>query len=244
MWSILLILAAVVPKIFFIVEGTTVTIPSTCQDDKLTNDSHNAALWMHNYYRKLLASGWAKDPKSNGGYAVTAKQMRELKYDCTGTNNLAKKTYDLIESCPKSDPQSSGYSLNFKRFHKHDVPEQEALEEAIKEWWGQLGNTGLGSDTTFRDDAAIANFAKMAYDKAENMACAVKNCQKQGQTLVACQYSSPITNDEKIYETGDVCSGCKAISKTCSNPRGLCIETDPFTCVVGVAQNPFRLADS
>ncbi|EPB78701.1 SCP-like protein [Ancylostoma ceylanicum] len=222
MWSIVLILAAVVPKISVTVEGTTVTIPTTCQDDKLTNDSHNAALWMHNYYRKLLASGWAKDPKSKGGYAATAKRMLELTYDCTGADNLAKKTYALIEGCPGDDPQPSpGYSLNFKRFQNYNVPEQDALEESIKEWWGQLGKTGLGSDTSFKTE--IASFANMANDKAEKMACAVKNCQKEGYTLVACQYSPAMQADEKIYETGAVCGGCKAINKACSNPRGLCV---------------------
>ncbi|EYB94269.1 hypothetical protein Y032_0173g395 [Ancylostoma ceylanicum] len=203
---------------------TPVTITPTCQDDKLTNDSHNAALWMHNYYRKLLASGWAKDKKSNGGYAKTAKQMRALEYDCANTTNSngAKSTYDLIKGCPRVNPTATnGYSLNFLRIDNHQISEQDALEQAIKTWWGQLETTGLGSDTKFNGNSGITNFANMAYDQADKVACAVQNCAKYGDTLVACQYNKVITDGEKIYETGKVCGGCTTIGKTCSNPRGL-----------------------
>ncbi|KIH58137.1 SCP-like protein, partial [Ancylostoma duodenale] len=133
---------------------------TTCPDDNLTQDSSNAALWMHNYYRKLLASGWAKDPKSTGGYAATAKQMLELEYDCaSGGSNGAKETFDLIKNCSLTDPKATnGYSLNFKRIQDYTISEQDALEQ-------------------------------MAFDKAEKVACAVKTCTVQGQTLVACQYN-------------------------------------------------------
>ncbi|KIH47293.1 SCP-like protein [Ancylostoma duodenale] len=183
---------------------------------------------MHNYYRKLLASGWAKDPKSTGGYAPTAKKMLELVYDCAtasgGDVNGANKTYNLIKDCPQDDPKATnGYSLNFKRFQTNPLSKQDALEQAIKEWWGELGAKSLGSDTTCHENSGITNFANMAFDKTEKVACAVQNCMKEGQTLVACQYNKEITNGEKIYETGDVCSGCTKLGKKCSNPRGLCV---------------------
>ncbi|KAL6724600.1 hypothetical protein Aduo_019473 [Ancylostoma duodenale] len=201
--------------------------PLTCSDDTLTFDSHNTALWMHNYYRKLLASGWAKDPKSKGGYATTAKQMLELNYDwCSGGTSGATKTYDLIKGCPQDNPKAtSGYSLNFLRIQNYTVSEQDALEHAIKTWWGQLETAGLGSDTMFNGDPGISSFANMAFDQAEKVACAVKTCTVQGQTLIACQYSPGITNGNKIYEKGDVCSGCNKLtpSRKCSNPRGLCL---------------------
>ncbi|KAL6724603.1 hypothetical protein Aduo_019476 [Ancylostoma duodenale] len=176
-------------------------------------------------FRKLLASGWAKDPKSTGGYAATAKQMLELEYDCaSGGSNGAKETYDLIKNCSLTDPKATnGYSLNFKRIQDYTISEQDALEQAIKEWWGQLGTKGLGSSTMFDENSGITNFANMAFDKAEKVACAVKTCTVQGQTLVACQYNQAITSGEKIYETGDVCSGCTKLGKKCSNPRGLCV---------------------
>ncbi|RCN28076.1 SCP-like protein, partial [Ancylostoma caninum] len=210
------------------VPHTPVTLPTTCSDDKLTQDSNNAALWMHNYYRKLLASGWAKDKKSKSGYALTAKKMLKLEYDCApaagGISNGATKTYDLIKDCPKSGnpTPSNGYSMNFLRLKNHTISEQEALEQAIKKWWGVLETKGLGSENTFSDNSEIASFAKMAHDGTEKLACAVQNCKQNGETLVACQYSPAIQDGDKIYETGKVCGGCKALSKKCSDPAGLC----------------------
>ncbi|KIH58294.1 hypothetical protein ANCDUO_11502 [Ancylostoma duodenale] len=172
---------------------TPVTLPTTCSDDKLTQDSNNAALWMHNYYRKLLASGWAKDKKSKSSYALPAKQMVALEYDCAkGTENGAKKTYELIKNCPSTTPPPTrGYSSNFLSLSNITVPEQDALEH-------------------------------MAYEKVSKVACAVKNCSASGKTLVACQYNSVINAGDKIYEPGKVCSGCKGLNKKCSNPAGLC----------------------
>ncbi|EYB96400.1 hypothetical protein Y032_0151g2847 [Ancylostoma ceylanicum] len=206
------------------VTHTPVTLPTTCQDDKLTQDSHDTALWMHNYYRKLLASGWAKDKKSESGYAPTAKKMLALTYDCDPAgNNGAKETYALIDSCPRKDPQpTNGYSLNFLRLKNYTVSEQDALKHAIKTWWGELEKTGLGSDTTFKENSGITSFANMAHDETDKVACAVKNCKQNGDTLVACQYSQPITDGNHIYETGKVCSGCRKLNTKCSNPQGLC----------------------
>ncbi|KAL6724611.1 hypothetical protein Aduo_019483 [Ancylostoma duodenale] len=201
-----------------------VTLPTTCPDDKLTQDSNNAALWMHNYYRKLLASGWAKDKKSKSGYALPAKQMLALEYDCAkGTENGAKKTYELIKDCPSTTPPpTSGYSLNFLSLSNITVSEQDALEHAIRSWWGDLEKNGLGSDTMFNENSGITNFAHMAYEKVSKVACAVKNCSASGKTLVACQYNSVINAGDKIYEPGKVCSGCEGLNKKCSNPAGLC----------------------
>ncbi|EYB96383.1 hypothetical protein Y032_0151g2841 [Ancylostoma ceylanicum] len=173
---------------------TPVTINATCKDDKLTQDSNNAALWMHNYYRKLLASGWAKDPKSKSGYAPPGKQMKALEYDCsnaTGTS-VAEQTYKAIENCQQTGTPNAtpGYSMNFLRINDHKISEQDALKQAIKTWWGELEKKGLGSDTTFHDNSGITSFANMANDQVDKVACAVRNCQRTGQTLVMCQYNS------------------------------------------------------
>ncbi|KIH62439.1 SCP-like protein [Ancylostoma duodenale] len=207
------------------VNHTPVTLPTTCPDDQLMQGSNSEALWMHNYYRRLLASGWAKDTKSESGYALPGKKMLKLEYDCAsgGGTNGATKTYDLIKDCPKTDPQATnGYSLNFLRLSNYTISEQEALEQAIKKWWGVLETKGLGSEYTFSENSEIASFAKMAHDETQKVACAVKNCKDKGQTLVACQYTPGIQNDEKIYETGKVCSGCRGLNKKCSDPAGLC----------------------
>ncbi|EYB96397.1 hypothetical protein Y032_0151g2846 [Ancylostoma ceylanicum] len=213
-----------VNRIIYEAAASEVTLPTTCQDDKLTQDSHDTALWMHNYYRKLLASGWAKDKKSESGYAPTAKKMLALTYDCaSGGDNGAKKTYALIENCPQTDPSPTpGYSLNFLRLKNYTVSEQDALKHAIKTWWSELENTGLGSETTFKEYSGITSFANMAHDETDKFACAVQNCKQNGETLVACQYSQNVDEGDPIYVTGKVCSGCNKLSKKCSNPQGLC----------------------
>ncbi|RCN40675.1 hypothetical protein ANCCAN_13378 [Ancylostoma caninum] len=176
---------------------------------------------------KLLASGWAKDPKAKSGYAPPGKQMKKLEYACsnTGGANIAEATYKAIEQCPATDPTSTaGYSMNFLRIKNYKLSQQDALKQAIEKWWGELGEKGLGDDTTFHDNSGIKSFANMAYDQADKFACAVQNCQQSGETLVACQYSPVIADGNKIYETGKVCSGCKKLNpaRKCSNPAGLC----------------------
>ncbi|EPB78697.1 hypothetical protein ANCCEY_02216 [Ancylostoma ceylanicum] len=175
-------------------------------------------------FRKLLASGWAKDKKSKSGFALPGKKMLALTYDCApGTDNGANKTYALIEKCPKTDPSPTpGYSLNFLRLKNYTVSEQDALKHAIKTWWGELEKTGLGSNTTFKENSGITSFANMAHDETDKFACAVQNCKQNGETLVACQYSQKVDEGDPIYVTGKVCSGCKNLNKKCSNPQGLC----------------------
>ncbi|KIH60391.1 hypothetical protein ANCDUO_09361 [Ancylostoma duodenale] len=149
---------------------TPVTLNTTCADDKLTQDSNNAALWMHNYYRRLLASGWAKDKKSKSGYAPPGKQMKKLEYDCSSTGtNIAAETYKAIESCPSTGtPQASaGHSMNFWRIGDYRLSEQDALEQ-------------------------------MANDQADKVVCAVRNCQQSGQTLVVCQYNAYVFTDTLV----------------------------------------------
>ncbi|RCN27534.1 hypothetical protein ANCCAN_26731 [Ancylostoma caninum] len=211
----------------FIVMATATTTGFACTYEFCNNMPNGIIACIYDD-RKLLASGWAKDKKSKSGYALTAKKMLKLEYDCAtasaGNTNGATETYNLIKDCPKSgDPKpSNGYSMNFLRLKNYTISEQEALEQAIKKWWGVLETKGLGSEYTFSDNSEIASFAKMAHDGTEKLACAVQNCKQNGETLVACQYSPAIGDGDKIYETGKVCGGCKALSKKCSDPAGLC----------------------
>ncbi|KAL6732173.1 hypothetical protein Aduo_002961 [Ancylostoma duodenale] len=60
---------------------TTICIDPALQNAKLmTDELRNTALNMHNYYRRLLASGWAKDKQLT--YAEPAKAMPKFEYDC------------------------------------------------------------------------------------------------------------------------------------------------------------------
>ncbi|KIH57993.1 SCP-like protein [Ancylostoma duodenale] len=113
--------------------------------------------------------------------------------------NIAAETYKAIESCPSTDPTAMpGHSMNFLRIGDYKLSEQDALKQAIKKWWGELGEKGLGDDTTFHDNSGIKSFANMAYDQADKFACAVQNCQQSGQTLVACQYSPYVFINELV----------------------------------------------
>ncbi|RCN35893.1 hypothetical protein ANCCAN_18227 [Ancylostoma caninum] len=202
---------------------TPVVIPPTCANDQLTLEANKAATWIHNYYRRLLATGWAKDGKS--GYAQPAKKMLELTYDCTGgPAGVAAETYAAIENCPTTDPQpTAGYSMNFKRLKNYTISDTGALEEAIKEWWSPLEKIGLGTNLEFTNGSPLTSFANMAYEETTKFACSAKNCPKIGETLVMCQYNPLITDGEMIYEPGKVCSGCRKLGKKCSDPQGLCV---------------------
>ncbi|KAL6724597.1 hypothetical protein Aduo_019471 [Ancylostoma duodenale] len=201
---------------------TPVEIPPPCANDKLTPDGNKAAIWMHNYYRRLLATGWAKDGK---GYAPPAKKMLELTYDCTGAAaGVAAKTYAAIEGCPTTDPQPmGGYSMNFRRLNDYTLSDKDALVQAITDWWSPLKNADLDTNLEFTDGSPLTSFANMAYEVTSKFACSVKNCPNIGKTLVMCQYNPPITDGEKIYEPGKVCSGCRNLGKKCSDPQGLCV---------------------
>ncbi|EYB94279.1 hypothetical protein Y032_0173g397 [Ancylostoma ceylanicum] len=205
---------------------TPVEITPSCTDDKMTEDGNKAAQWLHSYYRRLLATGWAKDGKS--AYAKPAKKMLELTYDCTaaggGAQSAAAQTYAAIENCPTADPAPiAGYSMNFKRLKNFTISDTGALEEAITDWWGPLEKIGLGSNLEFSDGSPLTSFANIAFDQTTKFACSVKNCPKIGETLVMCHYNPPITDGEYIYEAGKVCSGCGKLNKKCSSPPGLCI---------------------
>ncbi|RCN37248.1 hypothetical protein ANCCAN_16861 [Ancylostoma caninum] len=70
--------------------------------DKMSDDLRNTALFMHNYYRRLLATGWAKDKQI--GYAKTAAKMPVLKYSCQLEN--AATTYTA--TCPTATENANG----------------------------------------------------------------------------------------------------------------------------------------
>ncbi|KIH67255.1 hypothetical protein ANCDUO_02416 [Ancylostoma duodenale] len=100
----------------------------------MTDELRNTALYMHNYYRGLLASGWAKDGKI--GYAKPAAAMIQLKYDCDVENKIMEKFKDC-QTPTLTQP------FNFKQYSKFEESRESALKAVIDEWWSALAKTGV-----------------------------------------------------------------------------------------------------
>ncbi|EYC42651.1 hypothetical protein Y032_0522g2887 [Ancylostoma ceylanicum] len=131
-------------------------------EDGMNGDLQKIATTMHNYYRRLSATGWAEDAK--GGYTPLAKSMPALTYDCTaGADKIAQKTKDLIKDCPDASAvaPNMGGSVNYF-LSKHDVPREEVLREAIKTWAEQISTVGVGKDFVFKDDAKYKEYANVS----------------------------------------------------------------------------------
>ncbi|RCN45900.1 SCP-like protein [Ancylostoma caninum] len=189
-----------------------------CYDDMMTADMQDTALYMHNYYRKLIATGWAKD---KNGYAPRAKNMNALEYDC---DNIGEETAILLNCTnPKYTP-TSGYSLNYEKFSL-DVTPLDGLQKAISGWYDQLKNVDLDDKATYTSqiETNAKNFANMAVAQATKFGCAAERCQAQGYNIVACQYNSPPDIDSPLYEVGKPCAGCDKATTTCDQADGLCV---------------------
>ncbi|EYC12172.1 hypothetical protein Y032_0048g1648 [Ancylostoma ceylanicum] len=97
--------------------------PSTCKKALMTDEMEETAVNMHNYYRRLIATGWAEDPKSV--YAPRASKMNYLDFDC---DNLAVPMKTAINKCqiPADAPGQNVHVID-----KWDISRQAALEEVI-----------------------------------------------------------------------------------------------------------------
>ncbi|EPB75829.1 SCP-like protein [Ancylostoma ceylanicum] len=105
---------------------------------------------------------------------------------------------------------------------KYAPQAKNMMELAIEEWWKPLSETGVGENNEFTDEMnnnGLVKFANIAYDRSTKVGCAVKRCQDKGYTVVDCQYQTPISVGDKIYEKGKPCKSC---SQKCSPLGGLC----------------------
>ncbi|KAL6741918.1 hypothetical protein Aduo_015125 [Ancylostoma duodenale] len=229
--------------------NTKGTVCPTCTKD-VAEDVRATALDMHNYYRRLLATGWAKDKKIK--YAKQASQMNALVYN----KDLEDKAFDYVnpnpvntKSCPTK--QESDIGENFWK-GDYTLTHVEAVKEAMKFWWVPLESTGLGNNLEYSADmqqSTLKYVANIAYDQTKTIGCAVRTCAPQGITVVDCRYntigiknhnrlrmsvkgltkrplnwfdSRPITLDEPIYKAGKMpCKPCPT-GTTCSKLGGLC----------------------
>ncbi|KAK6753070.1 hypothetical protein RB195_012586 [Necator americanus] len=204
------------PSTFDPAEFTSSVCP-TC--DPSTQKFREAALYLHNYYRGLVATGWAEDAKSK--YAKPAKSMIQLTYD--KAQEVAANAYlTQNNDCPTA-PEDPGYSgENFWTSTDYKLSEEEAIEKAVEDWFGYLKTSGLGDDVTYASLSSnpAKQLGNVIHDKATSVGCAVKACQKAGVIVVDCRYDPKLTTG-KIYETGTTCSSCGS-NKKCSSLNGLC----------------------
>ncbi|RCN47146.1 SCP-like protein [Ancylostoma caninum] len=201
-------------------------IPALNCADEMTGDLQTIATDMHNYYRRLVATGWGKDKV---GYAPRANAMLGLKYVCGDPNvqgNIGKATKDLIDTCPKDAPQATAaYSLNHFYKETYKLSREELLQEAIKHWANEASVVGVGEKNLYKPDAGFNDYANMMQDTVSELTCAVKVCQNSGKSAVACQYNKPTVGDgDEIYQLGKPCSKCPT-GKSCDNALGggLCV---------------------
>ncbi|KAL6744509.1 hypothetical protein Aduo_017436 [Ancylostoma duodenale] len=184
----------------------------------MTDDLRDQALNMHNYYRRNLASGWAKDAKLI--YAKPSSAMPALlKYDCTLENTIMTTLKTCAGTAAATNKAENFLAYNDYKSERADVVEQ---------WWSPLAD--IGNENNLYSDsnpAALKTYINMAHKSATSVGCGVKLCQNLGQTLVQCAYDGVpiIADDDPIYPVGKPCSKCKDLQNTptCSALGGLCV---------------------
>ncbi|EYC13816.1 hypothetical protein Y032_0042g548 [Ancylostoma ceylanicum] len=185
-----------------------------------------AALNMHNYYRRLLATGWAKDKQLT--YAKPASKMIELEYD-KALEDAAIAEADKCGSTPTNGPEGESFWAA-SRGNSYEMPHLEAIQKAVEAWWAPVETTGFGDKLEYTADTSTSPLkyaANIAYESTTKIGCAVKNCPAQGVTVVDCRYSPKIADTDIIYTTGaKPCAQCKKTAGTteCSKLGGLCVK--------------------
>ncbi|KAK6733577.1 hypothetical protein RB195_017370 [Necator americanus] len=99
--------------------------PQVCATDSMTNDMSNMAVYMHNYYRALLGSGWAEDKIST--YAPLAKAMPALSYDCADLGTEAAARAAACKETP--DAPTATRSQNHLAIQNVNIDPEDALKE-------------------------------------------------------------------------------------------------------------------
>ncbi|KAK6758138.1 hypothetical protein RB195_015763 [Necator americanus] len=192
----------------------TSTICSTC-DGEFSDNVRLTALDKHNYYRRLLATGWAK---YGTNYAKPATKMIELQYEKTLEDDAKQK----IANCPDGLAAADQENLWMKDGTGFDTPFEDAMKMAVDEWWAPFESTGFGDD--LKNTAALKTAAYISYDEATKIGCAVESCVKKGRLYILCKYDSAPAINVVIYASGNTCSKCSATASTkCSTLDGLCV---------------------
>ncbi|EYC12052.1 hypothetical protein Y032_0048g1585 [Ancylostoma ceylanicum] len=125
--------------------------------DGMTHDMQITAMDMANYYRNLVATGWAQDKKD---YAPPAKNMNALEYDCDTAGVGAK--VEAAKCTAASYTPTPGYVLSSYKA-KLDIPRVEVLRKAMAFWFGQLKSVDLDDKASYNNDvdASAKDFANV-----------------------------------------------------------------------------------
>ncbi|KAK6758144.1 hypothetical protein RB195_015767 [Necator americanus] len=185
-----------------------------------SDNFRRTALEMHNYYRRLLATGWAKSGES---YAKPATKMIELQYDKALEADAVKKIKDCkasLSTAVKENFWSTDVSTS------NNIGE-DAIKKAVAKWWKPSGNKAFGENR--KNTKGLMSAANIAYDEATKVGCAIdagEACLKLGKLYILCKYdNSPAIGDE-IYGAGNkACSKCVTTGthRSCSPLGGLCV---------------------
>ncbi|KAK6757762.1 hypothetical protein RB195_015528 [Necator americanus] len=174
--------------------------------------------FLINFRRRLVATGWAGDPKSK--YAKPAKGMMELKYEETLEENAKNYLDANANTCPITPESADSIGENFWKSNNFTLSQEEAVDKAVEEWFSYLTDIGLGDDLEYanlREDSGKM-FGNVIHDETTKIGCYVKACAKEGVIVVDCRYDPKA--DGNIFETGKTCSSCG--NAKCSPLGGLC----------------------
>ncbi|RCN43635.1 SCP-like protein [Ancylostoma caninum] len=155
---------------------------NNAKKDLMTDDLRDQALNIHNYYRRLLATGWAKDAKL--GYAKPATAMPKLEYDCAVEDTIMTE----FETCGGTEA-ATNKAQNFVAYDDYQSERGVVLSKVLADWWAPLENTGNPDNTyTNANAAALTTYINMAHHDTVKVGCGVQTCAKIGKTLVQCAY--------------------------------------------------------
>ncbi|RCN35020.1 SCP-like protein [Ancylostoma caninum] len=198
--------------------------PSCTQNpgaDKMTYEMQITARDMANYYRNLVATGWAKD---KNGYTPTAKAMNALEYDC---DTLGEDAQKLADDCAATSYASGiGMQLSYYKTRDLMLTEEQVLEKAFSTWYGQLENVDLDDKANYdsKVESNAPDFAHLVLGDATKLGCSVKMCEPQGFSVAVCEFDGTAPSvDDELYTVGKACSGCSAGKSCHKDLLGLCV---------------------
>ncbi|WKY13060.1 hypothetical protein Q1695_004124 [Nippostrongylus brasiliensis] len=163
------------------------------------------ALNLHNYYRSLVATGWAENKLTL--FTPRAAKMEALSYDC----QLEEAANENAKKCEGAEMISKYSGTNVEVINDVNITREAALERAVTGWFNLLRRFDMDPNTTWEDIQSVWSSANMLHDKYNVVGCAVNICSTKGITIVDCRYGlKRPQNGDKIYEVGAPCSGCTA----------------------------------
>ncbi|EPB67251.1 SCP-like protein [Ancylostoma ceylanicum] len=134
------------------------------QDTKelMTDELRDQALNMHNYYRRRLASGWAKDAKLI--YAKPSSAMPALlKYDCTLENTIMT----ALKTCVGT-AAATNKAENFIAYGDYQSERADIFQKVVEQWWSPLAD--IGNENNLYSDsnpAALKTYINTVFKHAQ-----------------------------------------------------------------------------